>query len=107
MPCWKGGYPMPRQIGWGHNGSTYISDPVYIWGNTGGGNQTPALTEYSPDQCGGGPSISQFVQARRDYVLGARPGYVKYPYPHPLRAGGSQTPAPPAPPTPPANVTAN
>lgn len=107
MPCWKGGYPMPRQIGWGHNGSTYISDPVYIWGNTGGGNQTPALTEYSPDQCGGGPSISQFVQAGRDYVLGARPGYVKYPYPHPLRAGGSQTPAPPAPPTPPANVTAN
>jgi hypothetical protein len=97
MPCWDGGYPMPRQIGRGHNGTSYISDPVYIWGNSGGVNSSPAIVDYGPDQCGGGPSMTQYVQAGRDFVLGARPGYSKYAYPHPLRSGtsGPTTPAPP------------
>jgi hypothetical protein len=98
MPCWKGGYPMPRQIGFGHNGTAYISDPVYIWGNTGGGNyNSPSLENYDPDECGGGPAITQFVQAGRDFVLGPRPNYAKYTYPHPLRSGGTTTPSPAAP----------
>lgn len=106
MPCWKGGYPMPRQIGRGHNGSSYISDPVYIWGNSGGGSANPGLTDYGPDECSGGPSISQFAQSGRDYVLGPRPSYAKYTYPHPLRSGGP-APLPPATPAAPTSLTIN
>jgi len=87
MPCWTGGYSMPRQIGFGHNGTVYQREPVYIWGNTGGGNVQPSVENYAPDQCGGGADISAFVQAGREYVVGiSRPGYAKYKYPHPLRA---------------------
>jgi hypothetical protein len=86
MPCYAGSYPMPRQIGAGHNGSTYITDPVYIWDNTGGGSVTPSVENYSPDECGGGQAITTFVQASRDFYVGsARPSYTKYTYPHPLR----------------------
>ena len=64
-------------------------DPVYLWGNSGGGNyDDPAIGDYDPDQCGGGPASSEFIQAGRDFHVGEmKPGYVKYAYPHPLREG--------------------
>jgi hypothetical protein len=87
-PCWTT-YPAPRQIGQSHDGMTPTTDPVYIWGNTGGGNSTPGLSDYSPNECGpGAPSVTQFIQAGRDFIVNVpKPGYVKYYYPHPLRRG--------------------
>jgi hypothetical protein len=89
-PCWTT-YPAPRQVGQSHNGTNYITDPVYIWGNTGTGNSAPGLSDYSPNECGSGaPSVSQFIQSGRDYVVGTpKPGYVKFTYPHPLRGATS------------------
>jgi hypothetical protein len=97
--CWKT-YPAPHQVGQSHNGQSLFTEPVYIWNNTGGGDQNPDLSDYSPDQCGGGPSVSSFIQAGRDYVVGvAKPGYTKYPYPHPLTVpGASNSPGTPLPP---------
>jgi hypothetical protein len=104
--CYNGSYPMPRQHGLGHNGSSYISEPIYIWGNMqpGGGLATPnpAVSDIG-DQCGNNRFTSEFVKLNRDYFLSAKPGYTPYPYPHPLRSGtqsgsgssGSQLPAPP------------
>jgi hypothetical protein len=85
-PCWAT-YPAPHQIGQSHNGTAYFTDPVYIWGNTGSGNSEPSLVEYAPNECGvNAPTITQFIQKDRDYVVGTpKPGYSKYPYPHPLR----------------------
>ncbi len=98
MPCWAGGYPMPRQIGFGHNGAAYVPDPVYIWGNTGGGVPgSPALQDYSasPTEClaiNGDPSIATYIQLNRDYLTVARPGYTKFRYPHPLRMARPSAP---------------
>jgi len=95
--CWTS-YPAPHQIGQSVNsaGGT-ITDPVYIWNNTGGGLETPTLTDYDPDECGHNLHTSSWVQSGRDYVLGPKPGYTKYTYPHPLRGGPSGTTTPAAP----------
>lgn len=84
-PCWTT-YPAPRQVGQGHDGTQMITDPVHIWGNSGGGDQEPGLSDYT-NECGpGAPTTADFVQPGRDYIVGSpRPGYTKYPYPHPLR----------------------
>ena len=84
--CWDT-YPAPRQVGQGHDGSDFITDPVYLWGNSGGGNyDDPAVADYDPDECGGDLSTADFIQAGRDFIVGTpRPGYAKYPYPHPAR----------------------
>lgn len=81
-----GSYPpssAPTQYmpGWGHNGSAYISDPIYIWSNTG-------------IRAGTYGWISAYwegmVAITRDLIItGAKPDYVSYTYPHPLRGGGS------------------
>jgi hypothetical protein len=110
-------YPANRQcgIGWsarsaatyGHpvvtsDGTGEISDPIYIWGNTGSGGSSSAsgyvnLNGFSPDSCGNGLQISQFVQLGRDYLVGtARPGWVPYTYPHPLVASSGAPAATPA-----------
>ncbi len=90
-----GSYPKPRQVGRGYENGD-VSDPVYLWNNTGPGaysitNSTPSL-----------------IQENRDYFVnkGPKPGYSPYTYPHPLRTGGSTTPPPPNPaaPQPPLNV---
>ncbi|MCI0723589.1 MAG: Ig-like domain-containing protein [Acidobacteria bacterium] len=83
-----GSYPQARQPGWGHNGTSNISDPIYSWNNTG-------ARAYSFGFQNGWDSI---VQVNRDVFVnnGAKPGYTKYPYPHPLRSG-----APPSDTTPP------
>ena len=74
-------YPCIRQVGQSHDGVGYITDPVYIWGNTG--TSAIGLAQY-PDQCGNGQVIADYIQEGRDYNLYAKPGYSKYPYPHPL-----------------------
>jgi hypothetical protein len=83
----SGSYLIPRQPGCGHNGTSYVSDPIYIWNNTGAGAQSWGYQ----DQPGGWES---YVVLNRDvFVSGVpgnpKPGYTKYTYPHPLRSGGS------------------
>ena len=75
-----GPYPVARQPGWGHNGTTNVSDPIYIWNQSG-------ARAYSFGFYGGwGANV---VQGRDIFVNnGAKPGYTKFTYPHPLRTGG-------------------
>ena len=84
-PCWST-YPAPRQFGQGHNGVALITEPAYIWNNTGGAVQTPVISDYSPDDCGVNRQTSDFIRQNRDYFVGLpKPGYGKYIYPHPMR----------------------
>ncbi len=76
-------YPAPHQVGQGHDGNNLVSEPVYIWGNTGGG--TWSAGDYDPDECGNGETVSDYIQAGRDVIEGPKPGYTKFTYPHPLR----------------------
>lgn len=73
-----GGYPALYQIGRGKN---QTSDPAYIWGN---------------DASIGAGSGSSNVASGRDFILGAKPGYTPYTYPHPLVSGASAAPPPAA-----------
>jgi hypothetical protein len=95
VPC-QTSYPAYQQIGQGHNGSTYFTDPLYIWGNST--TAGVGIFQYSPDECGNGQQIGNYIRLNRDYFLSARPGYTGYAYPHPLR-GSSAGPPAPAPPT--------
>jgi hypothetical protein len=95
--CSNVSYPVPRQLGQSHNGTSYVTDPIYVWGNTG--TQSIAAGWNWGNPCG--LNFATFWQAGRDYVLGsAKPGYTPYVYPHPLRADVPR-------PTPPAQVTVN
>jgi hypothetical protein len=101
IPC-QTRYPAARQLGqtWigagGYSyanapidGVGYSTDPVYIWGNHGTATESPTfvgLNQYLPDECGNGQRLVDYVKAGRDYILGKpKPGYAKFPYPHPLR----------------------
>jgi hypothetical protein len=87
-------YPVPRQVGQNHNGSSYFTDPIRIWNNSGAQGISAGWNFGNP--CG--LTFSDFWQLNRDYALSARPNYVKYAYPHPLLSGSSPTiPAPAAP----------
>jgi hypothetical protein len=93
--CSQVSYPVPRQLGQNHNGTSYFTDPIYIWGNTG-------TIGISADWEWGNPcgfTWSNFFQWGRDGVNTgvAKPGYVAYTYPHPLVSGGSGGSAPGAP----------
>jgi hypothetical protein len=79
-------YPQARQPGWGHNGSTHVSDPIYIWNQSGSGAYRWRVSN----------GWDSNVQLNRDIFVnsGPKPGYKKYPYPHPFRAGGNNEPAP-------------
>jgi hypothetical protein len=71
------GYPCAQQIGRGQNNAT---DPVYVWNNTG------------LPQMGWDVGVAAYVQENRDYfMIGPKPGYTAYPYPHPLTLDGSAT----------------
>jgi len=84
-----GSYPTPKQPGWGHNGTANVSDPIYIWNQTG----TAAYTWNFQ-----GSAWQSLVQQGRDIFVnqGAKPGYTKYTYPHPVR--NVSTPNPLSPP---------
>ncbi len=97
-PCWGANvagiqYPAPRQIGMGrvtgvagNDSVTYAGDsePLYIWNNSG--NFTVGRSDFGGSDCSNPDSTSSYVVAGRDYIEGTpKPGYVKYPYPHPLR----------------------
>src|SRR6266481_3419936 len=101
-------YPAPRQFGLGyvtgtgHDGQgnstsngVYVGDsePAYVWNNTG---FTPVIGIIT-NNCGSFQTDNPlgYVQAGRDYILGPKPGYQKFTYPHPLRNGGpTPTPTP-------------
>ena len=119
IPC-QTGYPAARQTGQGWSASSTarygnpvvpqdgigaVTEGVYIWGNTGGETTDPnyvSLDQYSPDECGNGQLISNYLIEGRDYFVGtAKPGYTPYTYPHPLHTqyalsggGGNPTPTP-------------
>ncbi|MGO8990640.1 MAG: hypothetical protein ACLQGU_01580 [bacterium] len=69
-----------------------MSDPVYIWGNSGTGNTVALLTstnDDSPDECGNGLLSANFFVSGRDYFVStdssaAKPGWARYACPHPL-----------------------
>jgi hypothetical protein len=114
IPC-QTTYPSCREVGQGWNpnaptthtecantstsdyGTGYYTEGLWVWGNTGTGNQTPGLDQYTPDQCGNGELIGTFLQEGRDYFVGnAMPGYTAQIYPDPMRlpgGGGSTTTA--------------
>jgi hypothetical protein len=79
----SGGYPMDRQPGGGHNGSAYIVDPIYIWSQTGARAYTWEVES----------SWASYVQSGRDIFVnsGAKSGYTKYTYPHPMRSAVEDT----------------
>ena len=104
--CWKS-YPAPHQVGQGYGPGAvfhpftascgrghydyYIySEPVYISNNSGTGGNAVSLNEDPTDQCANGQRVADYVQEGRDYKLEAKPGYVKFTYPHPLRNSSSQ-----------------
>jgi hypothetical protein len=94
--CGSTRYPAPRQIGQNYNGSSYFTDPLYFWGNTG-------TVAFDADWNWGNPcgfTFSTFFQWGRDAMnTGApKPGYTAYAYPHPLRTASS-SPKSPEPPT--------
>jgi hypothetical protein len=80
-----GTYPLPYQVGRGKkSGSTFVSNPVYIWGNT--------ISGTSFGETGGDGNIQQ----NRDYYVGIqRTGYTPLIYPHPLISTSIKQPYPP------------
>jgi hypothetical protein len=104
IPC-QTAYPAARQIGQGwslssratygtpvviQDGTGDITDPVYIWNNTGSEASDPnyvGLNQYQPDDCGNGELIGTFLKLNRDYFVNvAMPGWKPFTYPHPLRS---------------------
>lgn len=108
-------YPGPHQIGFGYvtgtgvdgvGNSTYKADtaaatvyvgdsePTYFWNNTGSGAASPgiAIDDTSDGGLSGGlDDGTDYFILDRDYFInsGAKPGYTKLTYPHPLRSGAS------------------
>ena len=109
--CWTS-YPAPRSAGQGYNGTSYFTDPISIWNNTGPVDSSDVgVGQYDPDGCGNNEQASIFTQIARDYFFStdstaARPGYVKLAYPHPARSGSQRPPPPTASATPSSPQTA-
>lgn len=95
--CSQVSYPVPRQLGQNYNGSSYFTDPIYIWGNTGTVGISANWEWGNP--CGF--SWNTFFQWGRDGVNtgAAKPGYTAYKYPHPLASGGGSSSGGPTAPT--------
>jgi hypothetical protein len=84
-------YPVPRQVGQGHDGTGYVLDPLYIWNNPG--NPRVGVNDYEPDEVGRNLRTADYLKPGRDYHVGvAKPGYRKDIYPHPLRRTNGQGP---------------
>jgi hypothetical protein len=102
--CWWSpfSYPVTRQIGWGWSGGKTVTqegygqdlEPTYFWNNTVNTAAAIVQSDTMPDTCGSGLHVYNYYQQGRDFYIGvAKPGYVKYQYPHPL-VSGSSLPAP-------------
>ncbi len=97
-------YPFPRQFGFGYVtgtgvdgwigastfNSVYVGDaePFYQWNNTGGGAGSNIAAPYIANDSPGDSNeddVSGYIQVGREYINGAKPGYTKFTYPHPLR----------------------
>jgi hypothetical protein len=126
IPC-QTAYPAARQTGqgWSASSNATYGNPVIsqdgtgdvyrrrlylIWGNTGSETSDPnyvGLTQYSPDDCGHGELVTEFLIQGRDYFVGtAKPNYSPYLYPHPLHTAFAVTGASPtSAPTPTPNVS--
>ncbi len=126
IPC-QTAYPAARQTGQGWSASsnaTYgnpvvpqdgtgaVTEGVWIWNNTGSATTDPntyvGLNPYTPDECGNGQLLTNYLQQGRDYFVGiAKPGYTPYQYPHPLHTAFALTgpnPTPNATPLAPQNL---
>jgi hypothetical protein len=83
--CCPEGYPCYHQIGRGMNNG---AEPLYVWGNTGF-DPVISIENSNYMQCPNNPYASNpdhYIQLGRDYFQGvAKPGWQRYPYPHPLR----------------------
>ena len=66
-------YPALDQIG--------NPDALFVWDNVSSGDDV--YKRPTPDPHG----IDYWLRENRDYWLTAKPGYVPYAYPHPLRTG--------------------
>jgi hypothetical protein len=100
-------YMCTHQPGSGGNGSSQVSDPVYFWDNSGSGAASIGTVDADTSAtCGTTYSTDGFFKRNRDYFIdsGAKPGYVSYTYPHPLRQSSGSAPAAPAPLLAPTNV---
>ncbi|MFO1152692.1 MAG: hypothetical protein U1E42_03345 [Rhodospirillales bacterium] len=86
--CTSVRYPVPRQLGQNYNGSSYFRDPIYMWGNSG------ASVAQAGWNWGNACSLNftTFFQWGRDAVNNgtAKPGYVPFKYPHPLRVNSTK-----------------
>lgn len=74
------------QPGWGHNGSSDVRDPIYVWGNSGAMGSAVGFNDSS--------GCWSCVTNDQELVVdkGAKPGWARYTYPHPARTaveGGS------------------
>lgn len=88
-------YPGTHWPGNGANGAAQISDPCYLWNNTGGGavagtgDTDPTNTLWNvndqADTCGNGLMTINFFLLGRDIFIADPGNYTKYTYPHPLR----------------------
>jgi len=72
-----GAYPINRQPGSSHNGTSYFQEGVYLWNQTGSRAYNWSIT---------GPWSSHFQLGRDIFINTAKPGYAKYTYPHPFRS---------------------
>ena len=77
-------YPVPHQVGQGHDGTNSVLDPLYIWNNPG--HPRVGMNDHEPDEVGRNLRSTNYIKLGRDYYVGVpKPGYAKYAYPHPLR----------------------
>jgi hypothetical protein len=82
-------YPVPHQVGRGHDDRHSVLDPLYIWNNPG--HPRVGMDDYEPDEVGKGLRSADYLKLGRDYHVGApKPGYAKYAYPHPLRVAADR-----------------
>lgn len=77
----------PMQPGWGHNGTTDIREPIYMWGNTGAMGSMWGFNNQAGNWEGVTIVASTPGQANGELFvnLGAKPGWTRYTYPHNLR----------------------